>query len=56
VQIYDVETDLGETKYVAAEHAEITRRLGEVSRRHLEDLRKYSRPIGKAENRPQGRS
>jgi arylsulfatase A len=56
VQLYDLEADLGEAKNVAAEHAEITRQLGEIYRRHLEDLRKNSRPIGKAERRPQERS
>ncbi len=43
-ELYDLETDLGETKNVGGKHPDVVKRLVALLERHREDIRKNSRP------------
>ena len=48
--LYNLNKDLGEKKNVAAKHPEIVKRLNAYMNKFEQDLKKNSRPIGKAKN------
>jgi arylsulfatase A len=48
VQLYNLATDIGETKNVAAAHPEVVERLGAVFQRMLEDVKTKKLPSAKA--------
>ena len=48
--IGNLENDLGETKNIAAKHPEIVKRLTAYMNKFEQDIKKNSRPIGKAKN------
>ena len=48
--LYNLEEDLGEKKNVAAKHPEIVKRLTAYMNKFEQDIKKNSRPIGKAKN------
>ena len=48
--LYNLENDLGEKKNVAAKHPNVVKRLTAYMNRFEQDIKKNSRPIGKAKN------
>ncbi len=49
VQLYDLAQDIGETKNLAEQHPDVVARLAEAARKHREDIKNNSRPVGKVE-------
>jgi arylsulfatase A-like enzyme len=48
VQLYDLETDVSESKNLAAQHPDIVQRLTKLIEEHNKDLKANSRPAGQA--------
>ena len=45
-ELYDLQSDAGETINFAAEHAEVVGRLRKLAERFERDLRQHTRPVG----------
>ncbi len=52
VQLYDLSSDLGETKNVAEDHPDVVERLAKAYKAHVDDIKKNRRPAGTVNAKP----